>query len=144
MNNQHLIINTDGGARGNPGPAAGAFVVKNDAGVLLEKCGKYLGTATNNVAEYSAVLEALKWVKDRGSRLADQQASKVSFFLDSNLVVQQLEGLFKVKNENLRQYFIKVKQLEEELSSIKINYSYVPREKNWEADKLVNETLDNI
>lgn len=125
-----LKINCDGGARGNPGPAAAAFVV---TGNLQYKCGKYLGVATNNVAEYQAVILALEWlVKNPG---------RADFFLDSNLVVNQLNGLFKVKNADLRELLLKVRELEGKIT-LPITYSYVPREQNSEADLLVNETLD--
>lgn len=129
-----IVINTDGGARGNPGPAASAFVAKDEAGNVLEKSGKYLGETTNNVAEYQAVVMALVWLKG-------EQVGEVLFLLDSNLVVQQLMGNFKVKDPGLKQLFEKIKALEKEIG-IPIVYSFVPREKNFEADKLVNETLD--
>lgn len=136
-----ITINADGGARGNPGPAAAAFVAKDEAGILLEKRGKYLGRATNNVAEYSAVVLGLDWVLSNLGNLRD--LSQIQFFLDSNLVVNQLNGKFKVKDNRLRELFFKIKSLEQEIG-VPISYSYVPREKNFEADELVNETLDRF
>lgn len=125
-----LNINCDGGSRGNPGPAASAFIV---TGNLQYKCGKYLGIATNNVAEYAAVIMALEWLSK------NQHTAR--FFLDSNLVVNQINGLFKVKDAKLRELLMKVRQLEAQIST-SITYSYVPREQNQAADLLVNETLD--
>ena len=131
-------IYCDGGARGNPGPAATAFVVYDDAGNLQYKCGKFLGEKTNNEAEYEAVIEALSYLRSlRG-------LSGVCFFLDSSLVVNQLNGVFKVKEARLRELLMKVRELESRLSPIQITYSHVPREQNAEADALVNATLDNL
>lgn len=127
---KYLKINCDGGARGNPGLAAAAFVV---TGNLQYMCGKYLGETTNNVAEYQAVILALEWLA--------KNPEKADFFLDSNLVVNQLNGLFKVKDSKLRELLVKVRELEAKIST-PITYSYVPRERNWEADALVNQTLD--
>lgn len=131
-----LAIYCDGGARGNPGPAAAAFVVY-DAGILREKRGKYLGEATNNVAEYSAVIEALTWLIEKKER-----AAKMEFFLDSNLVVNQLNGKFKIKEPRLRELLVKVRALEGALYPTTPTYTYVPRSQNAQADLLVNETLD--
>ncbi len=147
-----LRVFTDGGARGNPGPAAAGFVVFEESGNLREKRGKpfdrlrkkfargkYLGVATNNVAEYTAVVEALSYLRS----LSDlRDLSRVEFFLDSNLVVNQLNGLFKVKDGKLRELLLKVRDLEQELSPAEVSYSYIPREQNRVADRLVNETLD--
>ncbi|MCL4389995.1 MAG: ribonuclease HI family protein [Patescibacteria group bacterium] len=138
-----IKINTDGGARGNPGPAACAFVAYDEAGNLLEKRGKYLGTATNNEAEYQGVIEALTYLANNKHLI-----SNINFFLDSQLVVNQLNGLFKVKEPRLRALLMKVRELESELTkSYKlqaISYEYVPREQNRVADALVNETLDKL
>lgn len=125
----NLIIKTDGGSRGNPGQAACAYVVYAE-GNLREKCGKYLGTATNNVAEYSAVIFALESVHDEG----------LDFYLDSLLVVNQLKGLWKIKDENLKVLNLKIKDL---TKNLKVSWNHIPREENLEADALVNETLDN-
>jgi len=132
-----LFVFTDGGARGNPGPAAVGFVVKNDTGKVLVRQGKYIGETTNNVAEYSAIVEALKWllVNSIGS------IKSVDFFLDSKLVVCQLNGLYKIKKSHLRDLFVEVRKLEKSLG-IKTTYRQVSREKNYDADFLVNKVLD--
>ncbi len=130
---KHLIIHTDGGARGNPGPA-GIGVSTYDAGRrLIGEHKAYLGRATNNQAEYLAVIAALE-------RAADMNAEILDFFLDSELVVKQLKGEYRVKNADLAPLVQKV------LNAIKkfkrVNFSYVPREKNASADKLVNQAID--
>lgn len=129
----------DGGARGNPGPAAAGFVIKDSAGKVIKKKGKYLGRATNNVAEYQAVVAALAWLGQQ-AKPASQPAT-YTFFLDSRLVVNQLNGLFKVKNPSLRSLVVKIRQLEQAVGG-HINYLFIKREKNQEADQLVNLTLD--
>lgn len=133
-----LSVFCDGGARGNPGPAAIGFVVKGDSGRILKKRGKFIGRATNNVAEYQAVIEALTWLKSNIQPLT----SNIKFFLDSRLVVNQLNGLFKIKDNKLRQLIVKVRQLEQEVGG-NVSYHLIERSKNQEADQLVNETLDN-
>lgn len=135
-----LIIFTDGGARGNPGPAAVGVVIKNDQGKIVEQFGKLIGETTNNIAEYTAVVEALSWVHNNLT-IEQLNNTTISFFLDSNLVVNQLNGLFKIKKSNLRNLMWSVRELEGKLG-IKITYSYIPREKNYQADKLVNQALD--
>lgn len=134
----NLIINTDGGARGNPGPAAIGAVIKTESGRVLKNLARKIGQTTNNVAEYTAVIEALSWVKEN---IKDRK-TEIKFLLDSTLVVNQLNGLFKVKDGNLRNLFLQARILAQE-TGCKITYSYVPREKNSEADFLVNQALDN-
>ena len=151
-----FIVHTDGGARGNPGPAAVGVVIEeviSDKGKVISKTkitefGKRIGETTNNVAEYTAVVEALKEVK-RSFEAQDKQTEKgksneneIQFFLDSNLVVQQLNGLFKVKDTKLRELLLSVRTLEQEVKGA-VTYQYVPREKNREADFLVNQALDS-
>ena len=133
-----LIIYCDGGARGNPGPAASSFVVEKD-GRVIYKGTKFLGSTTNNVAEYNAVLLALSWLSENSS--IQYPISNVKFILDSELVAKQLSGLYKVKNPNLKKLFATAKDLEQKIK-MKIFYSAVPRTKNKLADFLVNETLD--
>jgi ribonuclease HI len=132
-----LLVYCDGGARGNPGPAAIGFVVKDEAGKNLKKEGRFIGQTTNNVAEYQAVIEALKWMRTR----TKYQASNIKFHLDSRLVVNQLNGFFKIKNTRLRELIVKVRQLEQAIGG-NVVYRFIAREKNQEADQLVNETLD--
>ncbi len=133
---KQVSIFTDGGARGNPGPAAVGFLVKDSQGKILVRQGKCIGRATNNVAEYTAVIEALKWL------IVHCKLANFNFFLDSKLVVNQLNGLYKIKNAKLRLLVIKVRGLEEE-SGRQISYRFISREKNQEADWLVNQSFEN-
>lgn len=131
-----LKIYCDGGARGNPGPAAAAFVVEKN-GKAIFKGHKFLGQSTNNVAEYSAVSLASRWlVKNIGEAI-----DEVYFVLDSELVAKQLAGVFKIKNENLKSLYFTIKELEERIPA-KVFYTVVPRTKNRLADFLVNKVLD--
>jgi len=133
-----LLVYCDGGARGNPGPGAAAFIAIKD-GRIINKDSKYLGFTTNNEAEYHGVILALKWLL-RSSLAAS--FTKISFFLDSELVTQQLEGNYKVKSENLKKLNLEVRVLVEKLETKDINFLSVAREKNKIADRLVNERLD--
>ena len=143
----HLNIFTDGGARGNPGPAGIGVVVKKEGNTLLHSFGKTIGVATNNTAEYTAVIEALIWIKNNSPlpslRLREGADMVYNFHLDSTLVVNQLNGLYKVKEAHLRDLLLKVRELESVVGG-NVSYAYIPREKNWEADRLVNEALDNV
>ncbi|MDO8639777.1 MAG: ribonuclease HI family protein [bacterium] len=134
-----ISIYTDGGARGNPGPAAIGFFIKDENGQEVFSHGEKIGVATNNVAEYRAVISALSWVCQNKEKVKD---SKVNFFLDSNLVCSQINGVFKIKNSNLRTLLYEVREKEAELK-FTINYSFIPRERNEDADRLVNMALDN-
>lgn len=127
----------DGGARGNPGPAAGAFVIELD-GKIIYKGAKYLGKATNNIAEYSALALALTWLKDNKEKITP---SPISVFLDSELVAKQMSGLFKIKNENLRSLYLQAKETEKSIGLV-VKYFSITREKNKLADFLVNKSLD--
>ena len=133
-----LFVFCDGGARGNPGPAAVGFVVKDRQGKILAQTGRFLGRATNNVAEYQGVIEALKWIVKNNYQLS---IINYQFYLDSKLVVNQLKGLYKIKNASLRLLAIEVKKLEREAGG-QISYHLIPREKNYLADRLVNQVLD--
>lgn len=137
-----LKIYTDGGARGNPGPGACAFVVfDGDGASFREKSGKYLGATTNNVAEYQGVLTALEWLRDYDGR---DRPLQVSFYLDSLLVVNQINGLYKIKDAKLRELHLKVRNLLAGISQkgLKCQFSYIPRSRNKPADFLVNKVLD--
>jgi len=130
----------DGGARGNPGPGACAFIIKNEQEKIIDQRGKYLGRTTNNVAEYSAVVEALEWIiKNQPSY--QLPTTSYHFYLDSQLVVNQLNGFFKIKNALLRELVIKVRSLENQIPK-SIIYHYIPRSANTKADELVNQTLN--
>ena len=140
MVGQSLNIFADGGARGNPGPAAIGFVVKDEKGNILAKVGKAIGKATNNVAEYTAVLEALGWVEEN-ARMFKCSNVQINFFLDSKLVVNQLNGLYKIKNAKLRNLIIEIREKEMALGQ-KILYEHIGRNKNTIADLLVNSALE--
>jgi ribonuclease HI len=139
MNSSILNISTDGGARGNPGPAAIGVVIKDSQSRLIHQFGRTIGIATNNIAEYQAVISALKWLIKNKPKFAP--APLCRFYLDSTLVVNQLNGLWKVKNANLRQKVIAIRQLEAELGW-PIKYTAVSRQKNTQADTLLNRALD--
>lgn len=126
-----LTIYTDGGSRGNPGNAACAFVVY-DEGVEVKRDSKFLGHATNNFAEYNGVLLALEWIKE---------GSSVNFFLDSELVVKQLTGIYKIKNSVIQNLVLQIKKIIHD-KQIFAEFNNVPREKNKTADLLVNKELD--
>jgi ribonuclease HI len=135
---EKIFIYCDGGARGNPGPAASAFVAIQD-GKVIHKKSKYLGKATNNVAEYGSVLLALSWLYKNYKEALDL---KIVINLDSELVTKQMSGLYKVKNTKLKEMHTKGKNIESKLSST-ISYKWTPRDKNRLADFLVNKELDN-
>lgn len=137
-----LTIFTDGGARGNPGPAAIGVVIKDEKGKNLAQIYRKIGETTNNVAEYTAVVAALEWLRENLTITQLSDETMINFYLDSTLVVNQLNGLFKVKEGHLRDLLLKVRMLEQEINK-EIRYFSVPREKNREADFLVNKALDN-
>ncbi len=133
----HLVIYTDGGARGNPGPAGIGIViyeVKGDGEELVEQFGKYIGKTTNNQAEYQALLAALKRAHELG-------ALTVDCLLDSQLVVRQLNREYKVRDPEIAKIFTKV--WNETINFKTIRFYHVPREKNKRADKMVNEAIDH-
>lgn len=131
-----LIIYTDGASRGNPGHASYGFTISDGAGKLVFEEGKYIGIATNNVAEYMAVLEALKYVKEN----LKQKSLQIELYADSKLVVEQLSGRFKVKSPHLKLLIEQIQILKMELGGA--IHNHVPREKNTEADRLANLALD--
>lgn len=129
-----LIIFTDGGARGNPGPAASGIVIKNEKGETISSYGEYLGEQTNNFAEYSALISGLKKCKALG-------ADEVDCLLDSELVTKQMRREYKVKEPTLQKLFIQAYNIATEFK--KVTYRHILREKNKEADAEVNKVLDN-
>lgn len=136
-----LNIYTDGGSRGNPGEAAlGVYIEDNDKNTLVE-IGKRLGTATNNIAEYSAILEALVWVVEKKEKLIN--LNKINMFMDSQLASSQLNGIYKIKNSGLREILFKIRQKENEIG-MPITYTHIRRELNKKADRMVNLALDNL
>ncbi|MFA5886245.1 MAG: ribonuclease HI family protein [Patescibacteria group bacterium] len=128
-----LIIYTDGGARGNPGPAGIGAALYNDKQVLVATLSEYLGVATNNQAEYRAVIAAFKKAQELG-------AQEIDFYLDSELVVKQLRHEYKVKNQDLAPLFLTIHNLS--INFQKLSYTHIPREKNKVADQLANEAMD--
>jgi ribonuclease HI len=135
-----ITIYTDGGSRGNPGPAALGTYIESEDGSEIKSIGKTLGITTNNVAEYSAIKEGLDWVFENLSDMPN--LIKINFFMDSNLAASQLNGYYKIKNSGLREIFFEIKKLEAQIK-IPISYTHIPREKNKKADRLVNLALDN-
>jgi ribonuclease HI len=131
-----IKIYSDGGSRGNPGPSAAAFLAKTSSGEIIHSEKLYLGKATNNIAEYNAVLMAWHWL----DKIKDKP-DKVDFYIDSQLVVRQLNGRYKIKSDHLKRLVNKIKSLEKR-AEFSINYHHVKREKNKEADKLLNQVLD--
>ena len=123
MVNTKIEVYTDGGSRGNPGPAASAFAVYK-ANSLFFKSAAFLGVKTNNFAEYTAVENAVKWLLEN-----NYQKLEVIFFLDSELVVKQLNGIYKIKNSDLAVKFRSIKRLEKNFSS-KLKYNFIPRTDN--------------
>lgn len=123
----------DGGSRGNPGPAASAAVLFDPAGELLEEVGSYLGVATNNVAEWTALILGLEAAQRRGIR-------RLAVRLDSELVVKQLLGEYRVKHAGLAPLYRRAKQLLRHFADVDVRH--VPRKQNADADRLVNRLLD--
>jgi len=134
-----IIIYTDGGSRGNPGPAAIGVVICNEKNQVIKKYSQYLGeNLTNNEAEYQAVIFALKKLKVLfGKKLAKNL--EVEIRSDSELLAKQLRGLYKILNPQIGNLFLKVWNLKFDFKKIK--FKFISREKNKEADKLVNEAL---
>ena len=130
-----VIINADGGSRGNPGPSASGFVIQDYAsGEVLEDGGEYLGITTNNQAEYRAVLFALK-------RAQELNVEEIEFRLDSLLVVNQMKGIYKVKNKDLAVVYEQIKKLCQEFKEVK--FVHVLREFNKLADAKANQLMDS-
>jgi ribonuclease HI len=128
-----LTVNVDGGARGNPGPAAVGVVVRGPSGEILEERGERIGRATNNVAEYRALLLGIGLAAEHG-------AEELELVGDSELIVRQVEGRYKVKDPTMRKLHAEVSSALERFSSWSIRH--VRREQNAEADRLVNQALD--
>jgi ribonuclease H / adenosylcobalamin/alpha-ribazole phosphatase len=126
-------LSTDGGARGNPGPAAYAYVLEAEDGTVLAAHGEAIGVATNNVAEYRALVAGLEKALEVG-------VSELDVISDSELMVKQMRGEYRVKNEALRGLSVQASRLARELGSV--SYKAVRREPNKLADQLVNEALD--
>jgi ribonuclease HI len=135
-----LTIHTDGASRGNPGPAAsGIHIVDGTTSQTVAEFGFKLGNATNNEAEYQALLQAVEWLLERKELLADD--IEIRFRLDSNLVVSQLRGLWGIKELRLQQLAGKVRSCLLQLPGT-YTFEHIPREENAYADRLANDTLD--
>lgn len=130
-----IIINTDGAARGNPGPAGVGAVITTGEGDLIDEAFEYIGEATNNVAEYQALIVGLK-------KAMAYRDKSVRVYLDSELLVKQLSGAYKVKNSGLKPLFTAAKDLLNLYPRIEIRH--VPRERNKDADRLANEAIDRF
>jgi len=128
-----LIIFTDGGARGNPGPAATGIVIKDESGKTISNYGEYLGKQTNNFAEYSAIISGLK-------KALELKADEVEAMVDSKLVCEQLNRNWKVKEPTLQKLFVEAYNLMQKFKKVEIKHIY--REGNKEADAEVNNILD--
>ena len=136
---EKLIVYTDGGSRGNPGPAALGVVISDQKGNLIKEYGEALGVKTNNEAEYAAVIFALKKIK----ALYGKEKTKkmhIDMKMDSEFVMKQLNGEYKIEEERMFPLFVAVWNLKMDFG--KVTFSHVPREKNRAADRLVNAALD--
>lgn len=134
----NLIINTDGASRGNPGAASFGYLIKDaSSGAILHEEGKTIGITTNNIAEYTAVLKSLEYIKNKYSHKAPHKIEVVS---DSQLIAQQLSGKWKIKNPGLKKIFDQIKMMEFDLGQV--SYRNVPRAQNFIADRLANKALD--
>jgi ribonuclease HI len=128
----HATIHIDGGSRGNPGPASYAVVLERPGLEPLEECDT-IGSTTNNIAEYSALVRALEMAHEEGLKI-------LTIYSDSELLVKQMRGEYKVKNEDLKEFFTKAKDLTKHFD--KVNIIHVRREQNKRADQLCNLALD--
>ena len=129
----HLIVACDGAARGNPGPAGIGVQVTTEDGEVLGEIARGIGDATNNIAEYTAVIEGLTLARELGAR-------SITLRSDSQLLINQLRGLYRVKSEHLRPLFERVRSLAAGFE--RFSFEHVPRERNGEADRLANEGVD--
>ena len=138
-NSEKIITYTDGGSRGNPGPAALGVVICDHAGKILNEYSQALGRKTNNEAEYEAVIFALKKVKQLyGKEKAKKM--RVEMRMDSEFVVKQMTGKYKIEDERMAMLFIAVWNLK--LDFANVDFVHVRREQNKDADRMVNEALD--
>ncbi len=135
-----IKIFTDGGSRGNPGPAATGTHIEDQDGKVLAEIGKTIGTTTNNVAEYKAIIEGLSWIISNLESLPNLK--RIDFSMDSNLAAMQLNGLYRIKNPGLRELLFEAREKESQIK-LPITYKHIPREQNKKADRLVNIALDN-
>jgi ribonuclease HI len=130
---KHLIAYTDGGARGNPGPAAFGYVLKTPGGETVAAHGEYIGVTTNNQAEYKGILAAIRKARELGAETLEMR-------MDSELAVKQLTGEYRVKDQGLAMLYVLIHN--EKIHLKKVSFKHVRREYNKEADAKVNEALD--
>jgi ribonuclease HI len=136
----HYTISTDGGSRNNPGPAAIGYVIQDEKGSVLKEAGEYIGERTNNEAEYLAPITALKKLK---SLVGKEKAKKAEVLIrsDSELMVKQMSGQYKIINSKIQPLFLELWNLKIDFGSV--SFEAVPREQNKDADRMVNEALDD-
>lgn len=133
-----FTLYADGGSRGNPGPAGSGAIIRDEAGATVVTVSEFLGTATNNVAEYTAVLRGLESLRDAlGARAAQ---AEVEVYMDSMLVVRQMSGEWKLKNEGLKPLATRVHSAA--ASFKRVTFAHIYRDKNADADRLANEAMD--
>jgi len=141
MHYNQLLINTDGGSRGNPGPAAIGVTANTSSGEVVFELSEYIGVQTNNVAEYMAVIRALTYLNDQKI-----STEKLTFILDSQLIVRQIQGIYRVKESHLQSLVSDVKKLlgivKENNPTVSVSFQTVLRDQNKRADQLVNQALD--
>lgn len=128
------IINIDGACRGNPGPASVGVILRDSTGKIVDKVGAFIGTATNNIAEYTSLIVGLKFALKHG-------ANQILVRSDSQLMVRQMTGVYKIKSDHLRKLAMEAASLARQFDSIQ--YQSVPRAQNADADKIANEALDD-
>jgi ribonuclease HI len=136
----NFIAHIDGGSRGNPGPSAAAFVITDKSGNIIAEQSRFLGEATNNEAEYHALIELLKWLGEH-KELRKTSRDSVHVRCDSQLIVCQVTGQWKVKEPRLKELLAQVQDLKKR-QPFRLYIRHVVREKNKEADRLVNEEID--
>jgi ribonuclease HI len=135
LNITRVIINADGASRGNPGPAAIGATIRDDKGNLITSISRYIGRATNNQAEYRAIIAGLEKAIELGAR-------QVKIYSDSELVVKQINGRYRIKNTSLRILYENLVKLIGSLEKFSIHH--VPRQRNTEVDRLANKALDRL
>ncbi|MBE0416429.1 MAG: ribonuclease HI family protein [Coriobacteriia bacterium] len=129
----HWVLYTDGGSRGNPGPAGSGFVLRDGSGAAVCAAGYFIGEATNNRAEYDGLIRGLSSAASHGCRSLEVR-------MDSELIVRQMTGRYRVKNDGLKEPFARAKALMGRFDHV--SFVHVPREENTEADRLANEAMD--
>jgi probable phosphoglycerate mutase len=133
-----FTIHADGGARGNPGPAGSGVVIRNDKKKVVGEVSEFLGHTTNNVAEYTAILRGLELLLGVVGEKAYE--TEVDVEMDSMLVVEQMNGNYKIKHPNLKPLALSVKNLIPKFKEVR--FTHIPREKNKDADRLANDAMD--